>query len=173
VKLGPAALVSMLLASTLALAQAASPPSTAAAPLAPEPTLSWQAPAQVRAGEQFSAVLRVSSHRPLRGLPLLLGFDPQLLQVVSVLEGEFFKQANGQTVFSQRIDPAQGKIVVAIMRQSVSGRESSVNGAGSVVTVTFKALKASPSAKMQLLSASPQPASPVKVPVEQTVRIVP
>jgi general secretion pathway protein D len=173
---GPAvklvALASMLLANTLVLAQAANPP---AASLAAEPALSWQVPAQVKAGEQFSAVLRVNSHRPLRSLPLLLGFDPQLLQVVTVQEGEFFKQANGQTAFTHRTDPAKGKIVVAVVRQSAGGRDPSVNGAGSVVTVTFKALKPAASAKMQLLSASPEPASasPVKVPVEQAVRIVP
>jgi general secretion pathway protein D len=119
-------------------------------------------------------VLRLSSHQPLRALPMLLAFDPQLLQVVSVQEGEFFRQANGRTVFSHRTDTTKGKIVVAVVRQSVSGRDASVNGAGGVVTVTFKALKAGSAPRMQLLSAAPDPApeSPVKMPVEQVVRVV-
>jgi general secretion pathway protein D len=162
-------------AIALLAAQASAPAAAAPEPaLAATPSLSWQAPAQVKAGEQFRAVLRLSSHRPLRGLPMVLGFDPQLLQVVSVQEGEFFRQANGQTVFSQRTDTAKGKIVVAIVRQSVSGRDPSVNGAGGVVTVTFKALKAGSSPRMVLLSATPDPvpASAVKMPVEQIVRVV-
>jgi general secretion pathway protein D len=160
-------------ATMIALVLAAGAPVTAA-PLAAVPSLSWQAPAQVKAGEHFSAVLRLSSHRPLRGLPLLLGFDPQLLQVVSVQEGDFFRQANGQTVFSHRTDAAKGKIIVAVVRQAASGRDASINGAGDVVTVTFKALRAGSAPKMQLLSAAPDPApeSPVKVPVERIVRVV-
>ena len=145
-----------------------------AEPLAKTPSLSWEAPEQVRAGEQFSAVLRLSSHQPLRGLPLLLGFDTQTLQVVTVKEGEFFKQANGRTVFNQRVDASAGKIVVSVVRQSVSGRDPGINGAGGVVVVTFKALKAGTVAKLRLLSAAPDPApgSPVAVPVERSVRVV-
>jgi general secretion pathway protein D len=140
-----------------------------------ETKLFWQAPAQVRSGEQFSAVLRVSSQAVLRGLPLMVGFDPQLLQVVSVQEGDFFRQANGQTQFSHRIDPAQGKVFVAVVRQSAYGADVGINGRGAVVTVAFKALKASPVAKVQLLSASPEPspAYPFAMPVEQAIRVVP
>lgn len=138
-------------------------------------SLLWQAPAQVKVGEQFSAVLRVSSQQALRGMPVLIGFDPQTLQVVSVQEGEFFKQGNGQTSFSQRVDPAQGKIFVALVRQSRSGNEAGINGAGGLVSVTFKALKATPAARWQLLSATPEPlsSSAVAVPVDQVVRVIP
>jgi len=137
--------------------------------------LSWAAPAQVKVGEQFSAVLRVSSQGSLRGLPLLIGFDPQSLQAVSVQEGDFFKQAGGRSSFSQRIDPSQGKIFVAAVRQAVSGSDSGINGAGSVMTVTFKAIKASPQARIQLLSATPEPASasPLPVPMDHVLRVVP
>lgn len=140
--------------------------------------LSWQAPAQVKVGEQFSAVLRVNSQSALRGMPLLIGFDPQQLQVVSVQEGDFFKQSGGTTNFSHRIDPAQGKVFVAAVRQNASGNDAGVNGAGGMVTVSFKALKPSATtamAKLQLLSASPEPApvTPIVVPLEQFVRIVP
>ncbi len=62
----------------------------------PPPVRSWQLPAKVKVGEQFTAVLKISSQSALRGLPLLLGFDPQLLQVASVQEGDFFKQAAGK-----------------------------------------------------------------------------
>lgn len=139
------------------------------------PGFTWQAPAQVKVGEQFSAVLRINSQSALRGLPLLVGFDPQLLQVAHVQEGDFLKQNGGQTSFSQRVDPAQGKVFITSVRQNPVGNDAGVNGNGGIVTVTFKALKAGTTAKVQLLSVTPEPAPnmPVNVPVEQAIRIVP
>jgi general secretion pathway protein D len=137
--------------------------------------LSWQAPAQVKLGEQFSAVLRVSSQLALKGLPLLIGYDPQVLQVVSSQEGDFFKQAGGKSSFSQRVDPVQGKIFVSALRDNPAGGESGINGNGAVVTVTFKAVKANVPARILLLSATPEPPppAPLQLPVERSVRIVP
>lgn len=132
--------------------------------------LDWQAPAQVKVGEQFSAVLRLSSQGPVRGLPLLAGFDPQLLQVVQVSEGDFFRQGGAAVNFSQRVDPAQGKVFAAAVRQGDAG----INGSGGVFTVTFKAIKPG-AARLQLLSATPEPplAAPLALPVEQTIKVVP
>lgn len=137
--------------------------------------LSWKAPAQVKVGEQFSAVLSVSSQQALRGLPLLVGFDPQVMQVVSAQEGDFFKQAGGKSTFSQRVDGVQGKVFIAALRENPAGGEAGINGTGSVATLTFKAVKASTGARLQVLSTTPEPApaSPVAVPVEQVFKIVP
>ncbi|MET0207518.1 MAG: cohesin domain-containing protein, partial [Burkholderiaceae bacterium] len=133
--------------------------------------LDWQAPAQVKVGEQFSAVVRLSSQGPLRGLPLLAGFDPQLLQVVQVTEGGYFRQGGAKVNFSQRVDAAQGKVFAAAVLQ---GGDAGINGSGGVMTVTFKAIKLG-AAKLQLLSASPEPApaSPLPLPIEQVVKVVP
>jgi len=170
----PVPLVAAVPTAATRVASAVETPAAVAATIG----FNWQAPAQVKAGEQFSAVLRVSSQGPLRGLPLLIGYDPQLLQVVSVQEGDFLKQNAGATNFSQRVDPAQGKLFVAAVRQNASGSDAGVNGVGGVVTVTFKALKpsaASASAKLSLLSVSPEPqqAAPLALPLDQIVRIVP
>ena len=141
-------------------------------------TLSWQAPAQVKVGEQFTAVLRVQSGAALTGLPALVAFDPQALQVVSVQEGDFLKQAGAQTQFSQRVDAAQGKVFAAGVRQGGNGPVSGINGVGSILSITFKALKAPAGgapARVQLLSLTPEPplAAALKLPVEHAVRIAP
>jgi general secretion pathway protein D len=137
--------------------------------------LAWSAPAQVRVGEQFSAVVRVNSAQALRGLPLMLGFDPQALQVVSVQEGEFFKQGNGRTSFSQRVDPVQGRVFAALVRQASNAQDTGINGTGSLVTVNFKAIKAGATARLQLLSATPEPSSAASIPlpIEHLIRVVP
>lgn len=142
-------------------------------------SLSWKAPAQAKAGEQFSAVLHVGSQEALQGLPLLINYDNQLLQVVSVQEGDFFKQNGGTTQFSQRVDHAQGKVFVAAVRHNPTGHEAGTNGMGGVVIVTFKALKPATSqaggARIALVSASPEPPPGVALtlPVEKIIRILP
>lgn len=138
------------------------------------PVLSWQAPAQVRIGEQFSAVLQVSSQQALRAMPLLLAFDPQALQVAAVQPGDFFQQGGAQTQFSQRIDPAQGKVFIALVREHGGGDPAGVNGSGGLVAVTFKAIKAGSSA-LQVLSATPEPAAaqPIRTPLTHTLRVLP
>jgi general secretion pathway protein D len=167
------------------------PPATQSAPAAPgaappvmtvapvgasgSVSLAWQGPAQVKVGEQFSVQLRVNSQPALRSMPALLGYDPQVFQVVNVQEGDFFKQANGKTSFSQRVDAGQGKVFVALVRHSGSGNDAGINGSGSLATVTLKAVKAAPAARLQMLSATPEPAPgvPVALPAEHPIRVVP
>ncbi|SEL57642.1 general secretion pathway protein D [Roseateles sp. YR242] len=132
--------------------------------------LQWQAPAQVKVGEQFSAVLRLTSQGPLRGMPVLAGFDPQLLQVVNVTEGDYFRQGGAGVNFSQRVDPAQGRVFAAAVRQ---GTDSGINGTGGVLTVTFKAIKPG-AARLSLMSATPEPqAAPLALPIEHQIKVVP
>lgn len=173
---GPRDVAAVVAAAAAAMAPVAANAMPApAAAAAGSVGLSWQVPTQVKVGEQFSAVLRLSSQNALRGMPLLVGFDPQALQVVSVTEGDFFKQGNARTTFSQRVDPAQGKIFIAAVRQSAAGTDAGVNGNGGLVTLTFKTLKPGAAAKILLLSASPEP-SPnvlVSVPIEAQVRVLP
>lgn len=132
---------------------AAADPSSAASSTAEEGSavFSWQGPSKVRSGEQFSAALRLTSQPAFSGQALMVGYDPQALQLVEIVEGDFMKQGGGQTSFSSRIDPVSGKAFVAIVRQG-----GSVNGAGSVVMATFKAVKTG-TTHLQLLSVTPEP----------------
>ena len=170
----PAAMASPQRVDAAPVAPPAGPP-TASAPGTGAVTLAWQGPAQVKVGEQFSAVLRVTSQQALRGLPLMVSYDPQLLQVVSAQEGDFFKQAGGKSTFNHRVDAAQGKVFITGLRQNPAGGEAGINGAGSAAILTFKTLKAAPAARLQLVSANPEPptASPMTMPIEHVVRITP
>lgn len=167
------------LAAPTSVAPVGSPPAKPPASNAPTvavngPKLSWQAPTQIRVGEQFSMVLQLSSQTPLQGMPLLLAFDPSLLQVAHVKEGDYFRQGGARTTFNQRVDPAQGKLFLSLVRQGANGSDPGINGNSSVVVVTFKALKASSEPKVQVLSASPEPVGVSMVlPPPQAVRVTP
>ena len=139
------------------------------------PRLTWKLPEKIKAGEQFTALLHITSEEKLRGLPMLLSFDPQALQVVTVEEGDFLKQDAGSSDFSSRVDPIQGRVFVAAVRQNTSGHDAGVSGAGTLLTVTFKAVRPAEKVQVQLLSVSPepQPATPVSLPVAATLKIVP
>jgi general secretion pathway protein D len=131
--------------------------------------LNWQAPGQVRVGESFDVVLRVKSEVALRNMSVTLGFDPQVLQVVGVQEGNFFRKMGGQTSFNYRQDPVQGNVFAALMRQNTG-----IDGEGALVTISFKAtLSSDTPTRLQLLSATPDPVSSVALPVEQSLRVLP
>jgi len=146
-------------------AKAAQPSSTTGSGF----SLGWQGPSQVKAGDQFSLALRVQAQQAVMSLPLLIGFDPTLMQVVSVAEGDFLRQGGAQTNFTSRIDPQTGQVFIGAMRQG-----GGTDGAGTLMNLTFKALKASPQANVQLLSVTPDPqplGGPIVLPVGHALAI--
>ncbi|MCE4554274.1 secretin N-terminal domain-containing protein [Roseateles cellulosilyticus] len=133
--------------------------------------LSWSGPVQVKAGEQFSVALKLGTDSALKGAPVLIGFDPQILQVVSVAEGDYFRQAGGRSTFTHRIDAAQGRVFAAGVREGEAG----INGTGAILTLVVRALKPAPAAAITLLSATPEPAASLAtaLPLQHSVKIEP
>ncbi|WP_051711079.1 cohesin domain-containing protein [Andreprevotia chitinilytica] len=121
------------------------------------PALSWNGPAQVKEGEPFTLDIKLDSGRQVQGMPMLLSFDPNVLQVVAVREGDYLKQQGGVTTFNQRLDPQQGKIFVSGARRSAKGQAEGVAGSGTVVSVVFKPVTASADSSVELISASFEP----------------
>jgi general secretion pathway protein D len=152
--------------STAAAAPAVKPP----APPAAQAQFAWTGPAQVKAGDTLVLNVAVANAPPTQSAPMQIAFDPQVLQVVEVREGSFFKQGGAPTNFTYRVDPS-GTVFVGVARASGGPAQ----GAGDVVTVTFRALKAAPQTDVRLATISPlgeggrpvsfSPAAPQKVAV--------
>lgn len=123
-------------------------------------SLNWQGPTQVKAGDQFSVVLNVSSEPGMNGMAALLGFDPAYLQVVNVLEGDFLKKGDDEAKSSNRIDPVAGNVFLATVRL-----KGSVSGKGSLATVNFKAVQSVDKTRIQLLSMTPETGGEKSAPV--------
>lgn len=119
---------------------------------APAVLFRWSAPAEVRAGEQFTAVLEISAMQAIDQVPIMVGFDPQVLQVVSVEEGSFMSQGGGQSTLTKQVNLSDGKISATLVRQGTA-----VSGQAPLLQVTFKALAAAESTQVRLLSATPGP----------------
>lgn len=135
-------------AATGAATVPASPVPSATAPDAPK--LTWSGPAQAKVGEIVTLTLDVDSAELLRAASLQLGFNPAEFEILSVQEGDFFSKA-GKGSFSQAIDNPGGRVSVGTGAADHSG----VKGTGRMLTITAKALSASPVAGIGLISITP------------------
>ena len=120
-------------------APAPSPSGNQAAPnVAPESpvALSWQGPGQAKIGDKIRLSLNTRSAQELRSLEFLVGFDPEVLQVSDVIEGDFLQQNNAQLQFDKTIDQDIGQVSVEL-----SGT-AGATGSGSVATIEFEVIGA-------------------------------
>jgi general secretion pathway protein D len=140
--------------------------SQAAPPAAAGVIFDWSVPSEVRAGEQFTAVLNVSALQAVDQIPMMIGFDPQVLQVVSVEEGPFMAQGGGQSSLSKQVNLSDGKISATVVRQGTA-----VSGQGGLLRVTFKALETAEKTQIRLLSAAPGPVETATKLADATLRI--
>jgi general secretion pathway protein D len=112
--------------------------------------LQWQGPAQVKVGDTFALQLTMVTDQPITSLPMTIGFDNVVLQVVGITEGDFLKQDNAQTSFSSRVDP-NGQILITSVRTGETGATSP----GTIATINFRALAPTAAGHVQLLTAAP------------------
>jgi general secretion pathway protein D len=111
--------------------------------------LSLQGPGQVKVGDEFKVAVRLKADGGVRSLPFQLGYDPSILQVVSIAEGSFFRQREAQTSMSNNVDQTGGKISVSVVRSGTDGAA----GDDSVAVLTMRALTAKPAELKVLMSA--------------------
>lgn len=112
--------------------------------------LSWDAPAVVKVGEKFKVALRVKTNSELRSLPLQIGYDPAVFQMVEVAEGGFFKQGGNPTSFTSRIDAVSGKVFIGMTRSGGNGAK----GEDTIVNLTLKPVVGNPASEIKILSVS-------------------
>ena len=114
-------------------------------------SLRLQGPAQVKVGDIFAVQLVMQSDQPVASVPLAVGFDPRVLQAISVLEGDFLRQGGAQTNFASRIDP-DGQILATGTRSGETGATTM----GVFTTINFRATAATvPETRMQVMTVAP------------------
>lgn len=113
--------------------------------------LAWQGPAPVKVGDEFKVSLLVKSEEGLRSLPVQLGFDPKVVQVMEVTEGEFFKKNGAKTIANSNIDQIGGRVFAGIARTETEG----ATGEASLLMVTFKAIAPAAQSAIRVVAATP------------------
>lgn len=126
-------------------APVASPPG-AAQPVA---QLSWQGPSSVKVGDSFVVQLSIQSEAALTSVPLTLAFDPAVLQVSAVTEGDYLRRNGAQTSFTSRVDPS-GQILITASRAS-----GGATGSAGLVAVSFSARASAAETRVQVQAISP------------------
>lgn len=122
--------------------------------------LRWRAPPQVKAGDIFTVqLLAPPLDQPLMGLAYTVRFNPAALEVVTVAEGEFFRQGGATSQFSQRVDRGSGQIFITHVRNgnASAGDASSVDG-GLLSVFSLRALSPA-STQLEVTASSPMGAS--------------
>ncbi|MCY3743154.1 MAG: leucine-rich repeat domain-containing protein [Candidatus Poribacteria bacterium] len=89
------------------------------------------------AGDTLTINLNAENTTDLAGWQADIAFDPNILEAVEVIEGDFLKTESGNTFFQNgTIDNAAGKITDLV---SARISESGVSGTGTLLSVTLKA----------------------------------
>lgn len=141
-------------AAVPAAARPASPEAAAetTAPAAPSPmVLSWEGPNQVNVGDKITLTLNLQSPQGMNNLGLMVSFDPAVLKVVDVAEGNILKQNNMQSSFTKAVNQDAGQVGVTMSAHAVRGAVSD----GSVLTLTFEATGAAAQSQITLSRLAP------------------
>ncbi len=132
------------------------PAAAQAAPLLPNQSalgsmvFKWQGPAEVAVGAVFVATLDLNTGVALRGMPVQLRYPAAQLQLLSIEEGDFFKNDGAATSFTQAVDSSNGMARAGTLRNQATGAQ----GQGTLLQVRLRALKAG-AAEVALVSAEP------------------
>jgi general secretion pathway protein D len=114
-------------------------------------SFSFQGPAQAAAGTSFDLVLSVLPDQPITSLPFSLGYDPKLIEVTAVTEGDFMRQGGAASNFTTKIDTSAGRVFGTATRGSGDGASQT----GTLLTLRVRAVTANTSTTVQLIAASP------------------
>jgi general secretion pathway protein D len=119
-----------------AAAAAASLPEDVGAVPRPNLVMKWVGPSEARVGETLDLSLAVTEARALRGLTMDFAYVRERLELIEVIEGDFFRRDGAATSFSKTPDPANGIVRAGVLRNQVQP----ASGEGTVLTLRFKVL---------------------------------
>ncbi len=114
-------------------------------------TFAFQGPTQAAIGSSFTLSLLIQPDQPVTSIPFAIGYDPRLLEITAVTEGDFMRQGGAASTFTSRVDAAQGRVFATATRGSAGGAATT----GILATLTIRALAEAGSASVQLVAASP------------------
>jgi general secretion pathway protein D len=91
----------------------------------------------LKPGDRATLGLAVSNVKDLYSIPLLIHFDPGVVQVEEVKDGEFLSGGTQQAAIVQRVDAQRGEVVVSVTRQP---NTPGVYGSGTLLGVVIRAV---------------------------------
>jgi len=139
--------------------------SSAAAQLRFEP-----ANVTLKQGDTTTLALAVSNVNDLSSIPLLIHYDPAVLQVQEVRDGGFLSGGTQEIAIVQRIDQQKGEVVVSSTRQP---NTPGVNGSGTLLGIVVRGLAPGKTA-LQILEVNARDSKHAPIPMvsgEATIQV--
>jgi hypothetical protein len=99
--------------------------------------LALNAPGSVSVGEEFDVLLEATIHEPVRTLPLVIRFDPQVLSFVGA-RPEALAQAGGITSAAPKVDALTGRLDIELQTPP----DTPMSGQGRLLNLRFAAKSA-------------------------------
>lgn len=111
----------------------------------------WAGPSQVVPDAPVFVDLVMLSERPVARVPLVIGFDPKVLRVIQVSEGEFLREDGSKTKFDLRVDDDAGRILMTLARDpSATG----VTASGVLARLNFRTIAPFQQTSLTVLSTA-------------------
>jgi len=156
-------------------AQAASAPAIAAANLpggaTPAAQLHFDPPrVSMRPGDKTTLGLSVSNVNDLFSIPLLIHYNPAVVQVEEVRNGGFLSGGTQEIAIVQRVDEQRGDVIVSATRQP---NTPGVNGTGTLLGIVVRAV-APGNAALQVLQVNAHDSQQRNIPMvsgEATIQV--
>jgi general secretion pathway protein D len=131
---------------------------------------SWRGPAEVKVGETLILDLDLNSAVSVRSMAIQLAWDTDRLTLQEAKEGDYLKQGDAQTSFTQSLSAPEGQATFGMVRTALSGTP----GRGSLLRLKFQA-KAAGQAVVKVKSLVPtvltEGAPSLQVPPSLTVLV--
>jgi general secretion pathway protein D len=124
----------------------------------------------LKPGDRTTLGISVSNVNDLYSIPLLIHFNPAIVQVEEVKDGGFLSGQAQQVAIVQRIDAEKGEIVVSATRQP---NTPGVNGSGTLLGIVVRGVAAGNSA-LQILQVNARDSQQKPIPMvsgEATIQV--
>jgi hypothetical protein len=124
----------------------------------------------LRAGDTKTLGLAISNVNDLYSIPLLIHYNPAVIQVEEVRDGRFLSGGTQDVAIVQRIDAQKGELVVSATRQP---NTPGVNGSGTLLGIVVRGV-APGNSPLQVLQVNARDSQQRNIPMvsgEATVQV--
>jgi general secretion pathway protein D len=112
-------------------------------------------------GDSETVGVAIENVSDLFSIPLLLKYDPAVIQIVEVRDGGFLSGGTQTVAIVQRIDAQKGEVMVSCTR---GPHTPGLNGSGTILGLVVKAVAAG-EARLQIVEANPRDSQQRSIPI--------
>jgi general secretion pathway protein D len=91
----------------------------------------------LKTGDRATVALGISDVHDLFSIPLLIQYDPAVIQIEDIRNGGFLSGGKQEIAIVQRLDQEKGQAIISAARQPNS---SGVNGSGTLLGIVIRAV---------------------------------